>query len=92
MEVVKEYGKIELAKTAAKFQTTKTLIEETFGERREALKSYYRVLDKAIDDGNEDMIVKAMQMIGSVVVTSPLSQIQDFVKAFEDKSRPLLDF
>lgn len=92
VEVVKEYGKIELAKTAAKFQTTKALIEETFGERREALSAYYKVLDTAIENGNEDMILKAMQMIGSVVVTSPLSQIQEFVKAFETKGAPLLDF
>lgn len=92
VEVVKEYGKIELAKTAAKFQTTKFLIEKTFGERREALSAYYKVLDSAIENGNEDMILKAMQMIGSVVVTSPLSQIQEFVKAFETKGAPLLDF
>lgn len=92
VEVVKEYGKIELAKTAAKFQTTKSLIEETFGERREALSAYYKVLDSAIENGNEDLILKAMQMIGSVVVTSPLSQIQEFVKAFENKGVPLLDF
>lgn len=92
VEVIKEYGKVELAKTAAKFQTTKTLIEETFGERREALTHYYNVLDSAIENGNEDMILKAMQMIGSIVVTSPLTQIQEFVKAFETKGQPLLDF
>lgn len=92
VEVVKEYGKIELAKTAAKFQTTKSLIEETFGERREALSAYYKVLDSAIENGNEDMIIKSMQMIGSVVVTSPLSQIHEFIKAFETKGAPLLDF
>lgn len=92
VETVKEYGKIELAKTAAKFQVTKSLIEETFGERREALASYYKVLDSAIENGNEDMILKAMQMIGSVVVTSPLSDIQEFVKAFGTKGAPLLDF
>lgn len=92
VDVMKEYSKIELAKTAAKFQTTKAIIEETFGERRQALSSYYKVLDDAIKNGNEDLIIKSMQMIGTVVVTSPLAQIQEFVKAFEDKSQPLLDF
>lgn len=92
VEVVKEYGKLQLAKTAAKFYTTKSIIEEVFGERREALSSYYKVLDNAIKSGNENMIVQAMQMIGSVVVSSPLSQIQNFIKAFEDKDQPLLDF
>lgn len=92
VEVVKEYGKIELAKTAAKFQTTKHIIEEVFGERREALSRYYKTLDHAIETGEKGLIVSAMQNISSIVVSSPLSDIQNFMKVFEDKTQPLLDF
>lgn len=92
VEIVKEYGKIELAKTAAKFQTTKHLIEEVFGERREALSIYYKTLDHAIEMGDNSLIVNAMQQISSIVVSSPLSDIQNFIKVFEDKTQPLLDF
>ncbi|MDE6415666.1 MAG: hypothetical protein K2K68_01395 [Duncaniella sp.] len=92
VDMVREYSKVELAKTAAKFQLTKDLIEKTFSERKGALSSLYNVLDDAIEKGDRELIINAMHQISSVVVSSPLSDIQNFIKAFEDKDQPLLDF
>lgn len=92
VECVKEYTKLELAKCAAKFQLAKGIIENTFSERRSTLQKFYDVLDMAIQKDDANMIISAMHEIGSVVVTSPLADIQNFIKSFEDTSQPLLDF
>lgn len=92
VEIERERSKVELAKTAAKFMLTKQIIEEKFSERRQALSAHYTVLEKAIESNDKDLIINAMHQISSIVVTSPLADIQDFIRAFEDKSQPLLDF
>lgn len=92
VEVVKTMGQVELAKIAAKFQTAQNLIEKAFGERGQALNAHYRVLDDAINSGDRDMIIQAMNQISSIVVSSPLADITKFIEVFEDKSQPLLDF
>ena len=85
-------AQVELAKIAAKFQTAQNLIEKAFGERGQALNAHYRVLDDAINSGDRDMIIQAMNQISSIVVSSPLADITKFIEVFEDKSQPLLDF
>ena len=92
VEIVKENSKVALAAITARFLTTRQIIEETFKERRFALNASYEVLQKGIDDNNTDLILAGMREIGKVVVTSPLQDIQEFARRFNDTSQPLLDF
>lgn len=92
VEMVKEWSKVEIAKTAAKYLTTKDIIEKTFSERSQVLGKHYRVLEEGLQSGDKDLILAAMHEISSIVTTSPLADIQNFIKRFEDKSVTLLDF
>lgn len=92
IEITREMSKVEIARITAKFLNTKQLIEETFKERRFALNGYYEVLQKGMAENNSDLILAAMRDIGNVVVTSPLQDIKEFAKIFNDKSQTLLDF
>lgn len=92
VEMAREWSKVQVAKTAAKFYATKEIIERTFGERHEALSAHYRALDHAIEVGDRNLIVAAMHQIGTIVTSSPLADIQAFTARFEDTSMPLLDF
>lgn len=92
VEITRERNKLEIARITAKFLTTKQLIEETFRERHLALNASYEVLQKGMNDNNVDLILAAMREIGAVVISSPLNDLKEFAKAFNDKSQPLLDF
>lgn len=92
VEIVKEKSKIQIANIAAKYLTTKTIIEEVFSERRVALSAHYKVLDEGIRSGDKDLIVKAMHEISTVVVSSPLEDINSFIERYNDTSQTLLDF
>lgn len=82
----------ELAKMASKFQVTKLTIEKIFGERQSALSQHYKTLDYGIHNGDREIIIAAMQQISSIVVSSPLADIQNFIEAFDTEGAPLLDF
>lgn len=82
----------EIAKMASKFQVTKMAIEKVFGERQSALSQHYKTLDFGIKNGDKDIIIAAMHQISSIVVSSPLSDIQNFIEAFNTEGAPLLDF
>lgn len=92
VEFVKEAGKVKMAQIAAKFLTTKDVLDKVFSERDKSLSRHYKALDYGIETGNTDLIIKAMSNISSVVVTSPLADITSFIERMEDKSKPLLDF
>ena len=92
IEITREMSKVEMARITAKFLNTKQIIEETFKERRFALNASYEVLQKGMAENNSDLILAAMREIGNVVVTSPLQDIKEFARIFDDKSQTLLDF
>lgn len=64
----------------------------SFGERHEALQHYYDIMDKAIAEDNQDLIIAAMNSISSIVTSSPLSDLEKFLRRFNDPSDSLLDF
>ncbi len=85
-------SQVELAKIAAKFQVSKLAIEGVFNERKSALSHHYDTLDYGIKNGDRELIIAAMHQISTIVVSSPLSDIQNFIEAFNTEDAPLLDF
>ena len=64
-----------------------------FGEREQALNKHYAVLDNAMQTGDREMVIVALQGISSIVVSNPLEQFTEMVKALEDPKAVLeLDF
>lgn len=89
---MQEWGKVEMAKTIAKFKTAQTFMEGTFGERDKALTKHYELLDKAVASNDRDLILASLHGISSIVAKSPLEDFQKFVELYNDTSQQLLDF
>lgn len=89
---MQEWGKVEMAKTIAKFKTAQAFMEGTFGERDKALTKHYELLDKAVATNDRDLILASLQGISSIVTKSPLDDFQKFVELYNDTSQQLLDF
>lgn len=92
VELARIKSQEEIAKMASKFQVTKMTIEKVFGERQSALQQHYKTLDYGIKNGDKEIIIAAMHQISSIVVSSPLADIQNFIEAFNTEGAPLLDF
>ena len=92
VELARIKSQEEIAKMASKFQVTKMTIEKVFGERQSALHQHYKTLDYGIKNGDREIIIAAMQQISSIVVSSPLADIQNFIEAYNTEGAPLLDF
>ena len=91
-ELVKAWSQAEIVKTVAKYKLCQEFMYHAFGERDKALTQHYDLLDKAIISNDKDLIIAALQGIGGIVTKSPLQDIEQFAKLYEDTSRPLLDF
>lgn len=83
---------VMLANTVAKFKLSEQFLTLSFGERHEALQHYYDIMDKAIAEDNQNLIIAAMNGISSIVTSSPLSDLEKFLRRFNDPSDSLLDF
>ncbi len=91
-EQVRMWSEVKIAETVAKYRSCQEFLNYTFGERDKALSKHYDLLDKAVEDGNKELIVEALHGISGIVTASPLSKFEEFVKLYEDTSQPLLDF
>ena len=88
LDVYQESRRIDLS--IAQIQAT---LLHIFGEREQALNKHYAVLDNAMQTGDREMVIVALQGISSIVVSNPLEQFTEMVKALEDPKAVLeLDF
>lgn len=96
MAVAQEWSKVQVAKTAAKFQTDQSLINRTFEERKCVLDDNRTVLNAAIQQGDRELILAAMRASADIVTKSPLADIAQASKTMQEKEAEaqnlLLDF
>ncbi len=91
-EQIRMWSEVKIAETVAKYHSCQEFLNFTFGERDKALSKHYNLLDKAVKEGDRELIVEALRGISGIVTSSPLSDFESFVKLYEDTSQPLLDF
>lgn len=91
-EQVKAWSQVEIAKTVAKYKSCQEFMCHTFAERDKALTQHYNLLDKAIAGNDKELIIEALRGIGGIVTKSPLEDLEQFAKLYEDTSQTLLDF
>lgn len=89
---VKTWGDVEITKTIAKFKSTQDFLQKSFGERDEALRHHYAILDDAVAKNDREMIIAALKGISSIVTKSPLEDFDKFVAMYNDTTQPLFDF
>ena len=82
----------ELDAMYEKFKTCQQFFAYSFSERHGALQQDYKILDDAIANGDREMIIRAMDSIGSIVTSSPLSDLQKLLERFDTPDDSLLDF
>lgn len=81
-----------MTKIVADFKKVQGLAMLVFGERCQALEKLYETLDYGLANDNINIISEAVHGIGNIVATSPLKDISEFVKTYEDPSKPLSNF
>lgn len=91
-DAIQAWSTATIAKTAAKFKACEDFMLHTFGERDKALSKHYELIDHGIASGNMELIVEALRGISGIVTKSPLQDLEEFAKVFEDDSIPLFDF
>ncbi len=91
-EQVKAWSQVEIAKTIAKYKSCQEFMYHTFGERDRALTKHYDLLDKAIANDDKELIIEALRGIGGIVTKSPLEDLEQFAKLYDDTTQTLLDF
>lgn len=89
---VEAITQLKLAQTVAKFKLGEMFLTQSFGERNEALQHHYKVLDKAIEDGDTTLILVAMSNISGIVTKSPLDELERLYERFDDPNDSGLDF
>lgn len=93
INLIQASKEVELKRLASQFELCREVIQGTFGQRQEGLIAHYKVLDKAIETDDREMIVAALRGISSIVTSNPLESYSKFLEAWNDKSKPLeLDF
>jgi len=91
-EQMRIWSKVKITETIAKYKTCQELLYYTFSERHDALSKHYEILNTAISEGDNNLVIAALQGISSIVTSSPLSDFKKFVELYSDTSKPLLDF
>lgn len=89
---VEAITQLKLAQTVAKFKLGEMFLTQSFGERNEALQHHYKVLDKAIEEGDTTPILAAMSNISGIVTKSPLDELERLYERFDDPNDSGLDF
>lgn len=93
INLIQASKEIELKRLASQYELCREVIQGTFGQRQEGLMAHYRVLEKALESDDREMIVAALKGISSIVISNPLESYSKFLEAWNDKSKPLeLDF
>lgn len=89
---VEAITQLKLAQTVAKFKLGELFLIQSFGERNGALQHYYKVLDKAIEEGNTSLILLSMSGISGIVTKSPLDELERLYERLDDPNDSGLDF
>jgi len=76
------WSQMEIRKAELKTELSKMYIGKVFEERKLALDSYYDIMKSAIEKGNDEMVIRSMAMIGNIVTTSPLKDIEKIMTSY----------
>lgn len=91
-ECVKFENQAQISRIITKFQQNKDVLNKVFGERERSLGKIYEVMDKALESGDRELLLQAMQQISKIVTSSPLEAIERMSRNYDDDSKTLLDF
>ena len=61
--------------------------DRVFGERENALRQFYDILDRASRDGDNERLKTAVEGIVGIIRTNPLMGFDEFQKALADSRR-----
>lgn len=75
---------IELSKIAAKYDICQSALMGIFGERKDALKKHYEIMDQALKANDRDLVIASLKGVSDIVTTRPLEDFNKFMDAWND--------
>lgn len=84
IEAIRSKRDVDLARIVAGFKICNEVLDKTFGERAGALEKHYQALDKALESGNNVLVIEALHGISGIVTTNPLEAFQKTVDELMD--------
>lgn len=83
----------EIKNQAQKFLQNQYIIENVFSERRDTINKHFEVIDKGLREGNDELILHGLKMVGDFVTTNPFGSFNNFKKILDNDDEILmLDF
>lgn len=75
-----------------KHQRNMTIIEKRFAERGLVFSKYFEVIDKGLETGNDNLVFMGLSAVNNLVISDPLQDIQNTLRALESNDTLELDF
>lgn len=75
-----------------KHQRNMTIIEKRFEERGLVFSKYFEVIDKGLETGNDNLVLMGLSAVNNLVISDPLQDIQNTLRALESNDTIELDF
>lgn len=80
---------VQLANISARFQLQQQALQGIFGQRQQGLSKQFDVLDKAMQQGDRELIIESLRGISTIVTSSPLEDFEKLCNAWENNAEPL---
>lgn len=82
----------QTAQILCKHQRNMTIIEKRFAERGLVFSKYFEVIDKGLETGNDNLVFMGLSAVNNLVISDPLQDIQNTLRALESNDTLELDF
>lgn len=83
----------EIVNKAKQFQQTQFILEGIFSERRDTINKHFEIIDRGLREGNDELMLAGLKLVGDFVTTNPLGSFDSFMKILDDDNEILmLDF
>jgi hypothetical protein len=84
--------KKELATILSKHQKDMFFISKIFEERGKSLSKFFEVIDRGLETGNDDLVLRGLAATNDLVLNDPLKRIDDFRNKLDNDNFLELDF
>ena len=84
--------KNELATILSKHQKDMFFISKIFEERGHALSKFFEVIDKGLETGNDELVLRGLAATNALVSNDPLKKIDEFRNKLDNDKFIELDF
>ncbi len=88
VEIEKVYAQLDLMKTEMerRYGFFNSALDKTFKERKELFEMFFSTIDKAINEKQYDVVIKALDQVESIATDSPLKSIESLIDSIRGRN------